>query len=209
MYYITTLTKHNCFSTFLEEIMRNIINIVLFIIISSFFFTGCSHFSNNDAGKEWNVYRGQIEGYRVEINESNRQRDRDGYYNYITHLYPIEGAEHDIAWSDTTYSWQSITGHAYRVDDDELRLYRVFYCGYPDSRNGCNSFLINKDGTMEWEPCSGDIDDLLPFSEAEVEYAKAMIKMAMLEIHNEEHVVSKWTLEDGFTFEKPPDKTAS
>lgn len=123
----------------------------------------------------WNIYRGEVGEYSVEIDESNYGRG----LKRIVHLYP-KGAP----------SWVSITGHDY---NDDKEWDRVFRSGYPEQSNGANAVLHTRSG-WKWEPCPADKDRVKPFTEEEIDFAIGELDKAMAEVYNIEHRVS--TLEE-------------
>lgn len=131
---------------------------------------------DSDKRQAWNIYRGEVGEYTVEINESNRGQG----FNRIVHLR-----------RQSTPSYTGITGHDY---DDDGKWDRVFYCGYPESVNGCNSFCITRSGERVWKPCPADKDRLQPFLLGEFIFAEEQLNKAMATIHRAQFRVS--TLKD-------------
>ena len=131
---------------------------------------------DSDKLQAWNIYKGEVGEYAVEIDESNRGHG----FSRIVHLRP-KGSP----------SYVGITGHDY---DDDGKWDRVFYCGYPESVNGCNSFCITRSGERVWEPCPADKDRLQPFLLGEVIFAEEQLDKAMASVHRVQFRVS--TLED-------------
>lgn len=127
----------------------------------------------------WNIYKGEIPGYLVEIEESQYG---NGPMEKIVHLRPLE--------SLAECSWCSITGHDYDSNYTGTRDWeRLFRCGYPDQANGCNAVLFTKDG-VEWEPCPADAGKVEPFTDEEINYGLTKLDEAMQTIYNQEHLVS-------------------
>jgi hypothetical protein len=136
---------------------------------------------------EWNIYRGKITGYDVEINETYR-----GVWGMIVHLHAVGKP-----------SYVGITGHIYgKRYDGRLSLLqkdwdKVFYCGNPGrpwakETMGCNSVLRTTRG-WKFEPCDAD-KGMEPFTDKEINFAMEQLDKAMQTVYNLEHRTS--TLED-------------
>ena len=139
---------------------------------------------SRDSGelRAWNTYRGEVGGYSVEIDES----DRGEGFRRIVHLRPSGSP-----------SYVGITGHDY---NDDGRWDRVFYCGYPEVTNGCNSFYIDPSGELVWEPCPADEDILEPFLLGELLFAEQELDQAMAAVHQPQFLTSTlvdWGRENG------------
>lgn len=131
----------------------------------------------------WNIYKGEIHEFTVEIEDVGH--DSKGQLERIMHLRPT--LDNSI-WNGETASYLGITGHDY---DGDGYWDRVFYCGYPNNANGCNSVMVkwNHDITG-WEPCPADKGKIQKFNQEEVDRALRYLSTAMVEIHNSTHLVS-------------------
>ncbi|MAF80594.1 hypothetical protein CL628_01125 [bacterium] len=146
----------------------------------------CASVFHQDSGQgalqAWNLYSGAIPGYDVEIDEA----DRGQTFRRIVHLYPI-----DASGERTGPSWVSITGHDY---NDDGNWDRVFYCGMRDTKYGCNSVIMTRDGRWTWSPCPADEGKVEPFTMGEIKFAILRLNEAMSGVHNAKHRTS--TLEE-------------
>lgn len=127
--------------------------------------------TNSGALTDWNTYKGQIANYDVSIDESTRGNRTQ----LIVRLRLIGASSH-----------AGITGHDY---DSDGRWDRILYCGYPQQSNGCNSMLIDEDGTMTFEPCAADEGKIKPFTDDDIRVARLQLAAAMAAVYNEEHIV--------------------
>ena len=119
---------------------------------------------------EWNSYKGDMPDYNVSIDES-RYANQAG-------LRVILQAEK----KDPEHEYRmTITGHDY---DGDGQWDRIFYCGYPDLKKGCNSVNMK---TGEFHACPADEGKVQPFTQEEIEYAKATLDQAMASVHNDQY----------------------
>lgn len=122
----------------------------------------------------WNIYRGELAAYRVEIDESMR----GGVWTRLVHLEPVKDYE------EPTPNPFAITGHDY---DGDGQFERVFIREL--SVNGYNSVAFTGKGKRVWEPCPAD-KDTQPFTDTQVASAQAQLYLAMATVHDQGHIVS-------------------
>ncbi len=127
----------------------------------------------------WNIYKGKLAAYRVEIDESMR----GGVWTRLVHLEPVKGYEEPMP------NPFAITGHD---DDGDGRFDRVFVREF--SVNGYNSVAFTGKGERVWEPCPADKDKVQPFTDTQVASAQAQLYLAMATVHDQGHIAS--TLEN-------------
>lgn len=136
---------------------------------------------HGDKLEAWNIYRGSMPGWNVQIDET------------------ILGGQRSLqvtlkSTTDQTANGE-ITGHLYGTGVIE----KIFRCGYPDATYGCNAVKIIGGGAeRQWEPCPADATRAKPFTDDEVRYAMGAIFDAIQAFHNKAFLVS--TLE---TWQKP------
>ncbi len=161
--------------------MKQIIIAAAALLTIAIFAGGCS---NEQTLIKWDTYEGQIDHFTVKI-EDSLHSDSNGQMERIIHLCPT--ANNDI-WHGEITTYVGITGHDYNGDGF---WDRVFYCGYPESTNGCNSVTLEYNHDVKsWEPCPADEHKIQKFTQDEVNLAVRYISIAMLEIHNYEHLTS-------------------
>lgn len=164
-----------------EREMKKIIAATAALLIIAIF-SGCNN--NERTLVKWDIYEGVIDQFTVKI-EDSLHNDSNGQVERIIHLYPT--ANNNI-FPDEIATYAAITGHDY---DGDGFWDRVFYCGYPESINGCNSVTLEYNHNIKsWEPCPADEHKVQQFTPDEVNLAVRYISMAMLEVHNYEHLTS-------------------
>lgn len=124
----------------------------------------------------WDTYRGWMETYFVEIEDSVHDRRYYPFTRQVT-LSP-KGAE----------PWVHFSGWDFQGDGwDE-----IWFCGYPDPRNGCNAFYIRRLGNRierRWMPNESERSKLKPFSEQEIAFVETQLNMAVEGIRRPEFLV--------------------
>lgn len=150
------------------------LTLIMAIIISTIFIVGKwkSYVDSGQASAfRRNAYQGQIEGYNVEIIETDGGRGFDRTVRLRSWANPNQ---------------VSLAGYDY--NDDGL-WDRIFWCQYPQPQNGCNAFFFTLTGGRQWEPDSKD-KDARPFTLGEILLAKQRLDTAMMTVHNESHLSS-------------------
>lgn len=159
--------------------MRKLTLIMLMVMVGIVTVPSCGFGQSQPKLEAWNLYQGQIPGYRVEIDEDLR----GGVWTRLVHLEPIECCK------EPQPKPYAITGHDYEGD----RLFnRVFIREFVV--NGYNAVAFTSKGKWSWEPCPADKDRVRPFTDRQIAQAKAKLNLAMATVYNEGHLIK--TLKD-------------
>jgi len=160
--------------------MKSFVIVVVAVCVSAFI----SCCQKESQLVSWDVYRGQIEEYEVEIEDSNYE-----YPSHAERIVDLHPLPVNYIWQGNTAIYLGITGHDYNADG---KWDRVFYCGYPEKTNGCNSVTLDAKGRITaWEPCAADNNQVKPFTQKEVEIAIAWLDKAMRSIHKPEYRIKR------------------
>lgn len=160
-------------------------SVLFFLLLSGYVLLGCGMNRNNLGPPllSWEIYRGVIPGYWVEIDETF------GGYRGHTLVRSVRLQPQDKP--DCT--WCAISGDDYDADN---AWERMSYCGYPQVNDGCNAVIFTKAG-RKWDPAPAYRGIMQPFSDQEVRFAISRLNEAIRTVRNNEHLVD--TLE---TFQK-------
>ncbi len=142
----------------------------------------------------WNIYQGQIEDYRVTIEDTKEEGA-----NHFVRRAELQPLVNNEVWKGPLDSNRHITGLDYNADGT---WDRIFYCGYPERINGCNSVMLDGNGRMiAWDPCGLDEDGLAPFTPKEVKTAITALNEALDSIHQPEYrtsTIEGWRKKNGY-----------
>ncbi len=122
-------------------------------------------------GVWWNAYHAQVDGWNVNISESENVGEPAFRMVHLTSI---------------TNSFCGITGHG----DMTGKWNRIFWGGFPSPTNSFNSYVHTKGG-WKWEACSADTG-MTPISESEIPKAIALLDAAMTN-RRIENVIVLWT----------------
>lgn len=116
--------------------------VMIIAILVTFLMTSCTKEPKLEA---WNVYKGEVGNYKVEIDEVLR----GGQWTVFVHLdlKKMKGKAFPVA----------ITGHDYDGDGGFERFFIR-----EETVDGYNSVHFDTHGEIVWEPCSADEDKAPP-----------------------------------------------